>query len=73
MTNKGEQREDLAAERRFDDKDKREKAKQTFIYKDAGLTERHGYIPRWLWVVVVVLVIWGVYYLTTYWESPGAY
>jgi hypothetical protein len=68
MTNRGEQGEDLADDQRIDDKHKQEKPKQTFIYKDAGLTERHGDVPRWLWV----LVIWGVYYLTTYWESPGA-
>jgi hypothetical protein len=73
MRTKGEQREDLTDDRRFDDDQKRERSKQTFVYKDAGLTECHGYIPRWLWVVVVVLVIWGGYYLITYWESPGGY
>lgn len=45
--------------------------KQAYIYKDAGLTERHGYIPYWLLLVAVGLVIWGIYYLVSYWHSPG--
>jgi len=41
-----------------------------YLYGAAGLRERHGYIPLWLWAVVLALSIWGVYYLITYWEEP---
>lgn len=41
-----------------------------FIYKDAGIYEKHGYIPLWLLAVAVVLLIWGVYYLVVYWSPP---
>ena len=60
-----ERRQDPAA---GDDKDRR---KEAYVYKDAGLTEHHGFIPRWLLAVVVVLVIWGIYYLVAYWKAPS--
>ena len=45
---------------------------QEFIYKDSGIRERHGYVPAWLWVVVVALIIWAVYYTVKYWTpQPG--
>ena len=72
MTKRGKLRKDLTADRRFHDQDKRQQAKQTYIYKDAGLMERHGFIPRWLLAVALVLVIWGGYYLVAYWQSPSA-
>ena len=43
----------------------------TYTYETAGITEREGHVPRWLWVVVVVLVIWGIYYLVAYWQAPA--
>lgn len=44
---------------------------EEFIYKDAGIRERHGYIPAWLWLVAVVLVVWGVYYTLHFWQPPA--
>ena len=41
-----------------------------YIYESAGIAERKGNVPAWLWVVVVLLVIWGIYYLVTYWNAP---
>ncbi len=42
-----------------------------FYYQDSGILERHGKIPLWLLGVVVVLLIWGIYYLVTYWKPPS--
>lgn len=41
-----------------------------YSYTDAGIQERHGYVPVWLWGVVVALVIWGIYYTVAYWSPP---
>ncbi|MEO8342301.1 MAG: hypothetical protein ABI536_00645 [Gallionella sp.] len=41
-----------------------------YIYESAGISERKGNVPAWLWIVVVALVIWGIYYLVTYWNAP---
>jgi len=43
-----------------------------YLYETAGLRERHGHIPLWLWAVVVALSVWGVYYLITYWQPPAS-
>ena len=43
-----------------------------YIYESAGIAERDGHVPTWLWFVVVSLLIWGVYYLVTYWNAPVA-
>lgn len=40
------------------------------IYKDSGIREKHGYVPLWLWGVVIALVIWAVYYTVKYWSPP---
>lgn len=40
-----------------------------YLYQSAGITERQGKVPVWLWIVVVSLVIWGIYYLVTYWNE----
>jgi len=53
-------------------KSKEEIRSQEFIYKDAGIRERHGYVPAWLWLVVVVLVAWGIYYTVANWSPPPA-
>ncbi len=39
-------------------------------YESAGITEREGNVPIWLWIVVVSLLLWGLYYLVTYWNGP---
>ncbi len=39
-----------------------------YVYESAGITEREGRVP--LWLVVVSLMIWGPYYLFTYWNAP---
>jgi hypothetical protein len=41
-----------------------------YTYESAGIAERKGNVPLWLWGVVVSLLIWGVYYLVTYWNAP---
>ena len=41
-----------------------------YVYESGGISERDGHIPVWLWVVVVTLLIWGIYYLVTYWNAP---
>lgn len=41
-----------------------------YVYESAGITEREGQVPLWLWLVVVSLMIWGLYYLLTYWNAP---
>lgn len=43
-----------------------------YVYESAGIAERDGHVPVWLWVVVVSLLIWGAYYLVTYWNAPLA-
>ncbi|MBI3582172.1 MAG: hypothetical protein HY098_08910 [Nitrospinae bacterium] len=46
-----------------------DKDRETF-YKDSGIREKHGYVPLWLWGVVIALVIWAVYYTVKYWSPP---
>lgn len=41
-----------------------------YVYDAAGISEREGRVPLWLWLVVLVLLIWGVYYLVAYWNAP---
>lgn len=41
-----------------------------YRYESAGIAEREGHVPLWLWLVVVSLLIWGIYYLVTYWNAP---
>jgi len=41
-----------------------------FVYESAGISERKGNVPIWLWLVVASLLIWGVYYLVAYWNAP---
>lgn len=42
-----------------------------YTYESAGISERKGSIPVWLWIVVVSLLIWGGYYLAAYWNAPA--
>jgi hypothetical protein len=41
-----------------------------YVYESAGISERKGYVPVWLWLVAASLLIWGGYYLVTYWDAP---
>ena len=34
------------------------------------IQSRHGIVNRWLIVVYVILSVWAVYYLFTYWSGP---
>jgi hypothetical protein len=43
-----------------------------YTYATAGIGERKGHVPIWLWMVVISLAIWGIYYLYTYWNPPVA-
>jgi len=49
--------------------EKQEEA-EVFIYKDSGIREKHGYVPVWLWAVVIALIAWGAYYTVKYWTPP---
>ena len=66
----GEKRKELSSHTHYRSPEKAEKADVVYIYQDAGLTERHGYVPYWLKLVTVGLVIWGAYYLWAYWSPP---
>lgn len=64
----GQKREEEATERHpFREPKQRDEAKEIFVYKDSGIQERHGYIPFWLILVVVIMTVWGIYYLMKYW------
>jgi hypothetical protein len=43
-----------------------------YSYQSAGITEREGHVPVWLWIVTAALLVWGVYYLVSYWNAPVA-
>jgi hypothetical protein len=47
-----------------------EQGHPVYTYESAGIAERQGNVPIWLWVVVVSLLIWGAYYLHAYWNAP---
>lgn len=42
---------------------------ETVQYEHSGIQERHGTIPLWLAVVVVVLIVWSIYYTIRYWSA----
>lgn len=42
-----------------------------YTYQSAGITERQGSVPIWLWMVAVSLLVWGIYYLVTFWDVNG--
>jgi len=44
-------------------------AEEVYLYKDAGIQERHGRVPLWLQLVAYGLIIWAVYYTVRYWSS----
>ena len=67
---RGARREDQAVDRHFHSEKKREEAKKQYLYHDAGLFERHGYVPWWLQGVAVALIIWSIYYAIAYWTPP---
>ena len=67
---RGARREDQAVDRHFHSEKKREEAKKQYLYHDAGLFERHGYVPWWLQCVAVALIIWSIYYTIAYWTPP---
>lgn len=43
---------------------------EIYVYQDSNLREQHGIVPLWLWFVVLGLLVWSIYYLATYWNSP---
>lgn len=45
-------------------------ARAVHVYESAGIAEHEGHVPLWLWLVAVSLLIWGIYYLLTYWNAP---
>jgi hypothetical protein len=40
---------------------------EAYFYRDAGIQERRGRVPLWLLFVIIILVIWGAYYMVAYW------
>lgn len=54
-----------------DPRDEPGEQEPVYSYETADLTEREGRVPLWLWLVVVVLVIWGVYYMIANWRPPA--
>ena len=48
----------------------RASASPVYVYESAGVSERKGNVPIWLWLVVASLLIWGIYYLVAYWNAP---
>lgn len=42
---------------------------EEYLYRSAGIRERHGLIPLWLLLVTAVLLIWSLYYLIRFWNS----
>ncbi|HSE60419.1 MAG TPA: hypothetical protein VLA99_17090 [Nitrospiraceae bacterium] len=41
----------------------------TYLYEPAGIRERSGYIPTWLKLVALGLIVWGIYYMIRHWSS----
>lgn len=41
----------------------------TYLYEPAGIRERLGYIPLWLKLVSLGLIVWGIDYAIRYWSS----
>jgi hypothetical protein len=42
---------------------------EEYLYRSAGIRERHGRIPLWLQVVVVALLVWSLYYMLEFWNA----
>lgn len=42
--------------------------REVYLYKDAGIEERHGAIPLWLQLVAYGLIVWAIYYTIRYWS-----
>lgn len=40
-------------------------------YAGGEVSTRVGRVNRWLLAVYAILVVWGVYYLVTYWGGLG--
>ena len=67
---KSEERQELSSKTHYRSADKAKQSDEIFLYKDAELMERHGYVPYWLKLVTIGLIIWGAYYLWAYWFPP---
>lgn len=44
---------------------------KVFLYKDSGIHENRGYIPFWLILVAIALVVWSIYYMVENWAPPS--
>ena len=42
---------------------------EMYVYEPAGIWEYSGYIPLWLKVVSLGLIVWGIYYTIRYWSG----
>jgi hypothetical protein len=40
-------------------------------YEFSGIEERHGIVPKWLAAVYIVMFIWMVFYLISFWTDHG--
>lgn len=41
----------------------------TYLHESAGIRERSGYIPTWIILVALGLLVWGIYYMIRFWSS----
>jgi hypothetical protein len=49
--------------------EKANQQEEEYLYRSAGIRERHGLIPWWLHLVVVALLIWSLYYMLEFWNA----
>ncbi len=47
--------------------------KDSHLHEDyeyaSGIVERAGFVPLWLKVVYVSLIVWAIYYIIRYWSG----
>lgn len=43
-----------------------------YRHEPSGIMERSGYIPLWLKLVAVGVILWGMYFAMRYWNSWGS-
>jgi len=65
-----DERQKLSSRTHYRSEEKARRADRLFVFKDSGHIERRGYVPHWLALVSIGLVIWAIYYLWAYWQPP---
>lgn len=54
-----------------EDESRQEVEEELEVFAGGEITERHGKVNLWLVVVYLGLLVWGIYYLFTYWGGLG--